>query len=109
MVHVRIGRSPLAMLADIFGSARAAAHFSLLIEEIGAAWPDPFCCAPPCCRAISVDEATFVQLLGAGFAGDRPGFDRIIAEMLPTDVRDRLFHSIDVFGRVLAGKPGSRC
>ena len=38
---VRQRRCPLKVAAEHLGSLRAAAHFHLLLEEIGAAWPEP--------------------------------------------------------------------
>ena len=96
------GRCPLLAIADRLGSMRAAAHLHLLLEEIGAAWPDPFCIAPPCCPRLSHDEALALDMVRAAARGDRPGFDRLLAEMLPADMRDRLYVSAGALGRALA-------
>ena len=97
----RMGRCPLRAVGDRLGSARAAAHLHLLLEEVGAAWPDPFCAAPPCCPRLSHDEALAVEMVRIAGRGDRPGFDRLLAEMLPDHVRERLFLSAAVLDRAL--------
>ena len=101
-VH-RTGRCRMQAVGESLGSLRAAAHLHLLIEEIGAAWPEPFAVSPPCCRCLSHDEALLTDMIGLGGAGDRPGFDRLLGEMLPDDERERLFHSASVLSRVLSG------
>jgi hypothetical protein len=99
----KLGRCPMAAMADRLGAARAAAHLHLMLEEIGAAWPDPFCVAPPCCPRLSHDEALVIDMVRLGGRGDRPGFDRLLAEMIPADMRERLFLSASVLSRALAG------
>lgn len=102
VVLSKLGRCPMSAVADRLGDARAAAHLHLLLEEIGAAWPDPFCVAPPCCPRLSHDEALVIDMIGLGGRGDRPGFDRLLAEMIPADMRERLFLSASVLSRALA-------
>ena len=97
----KMGRCPLREVGDRLGSARAAAHLHLLLEEIGAAWPDPFCAAPPCCPRLSHDEALAVEMVRVAGRGDRPGFDRLLADLLPGHVRERLFLSASVLDGVL--------
>jgi hypothetical protein len=92
----KMGRCPLRAVGDRLGSARAAAHLHLLLEEIGAAWPDPFCAAPPCCPRLSHDETLAVEMVRVAGRGDRPGFDRLLADLLPGHVRERLFLSASV-------------
>lgn len=98
----RAGRWPVAMLHDHIGCARAAAQLQLLVEQIGQAWPDPFCLAPPCCRQSSHDETLIAAMVGAAAAGDRPAFDRGCAEMLGPDVRDRLYATLAALAPALA-------
>lgn len=98
----RSGRCAMRAVAGRLGSMRAAAHFHLLVEEIGAAWPEAFAVSPPCCRFLSHDEALLADMTRLGRAGDRPGFDRLLAEMLPGDERERLFLSASVLARTLA-------
>ena len=88
-------------VADRLGSVRAAAQLSLLLEEVGAAWPDPFCIAPPCCPKLSHDEALALDMVSIAARDDRPGFDRLLQEMLPADMRERLFVSAAAVGRAL--------
>ncbi len=98
-VAQRSGAWAAGVLQEQLGCARAAAHVQLLIEEVGAAWPDPFCLSPLCCRRVSHDEALLGRMLETASAGDRPAFDRLCSDLLPADARDRLF-----LGRnVLAG------
>lgn len=92
-------------VAARLGSLRAAAHLRLIIEEIGTAWPDPFCIAPPCSARLSHDEATVAQMLVLAAHGDRPAFDRLLADLLPGDERERLFLSFSVLSRMLDGLP----
>ena len=97
----RLRWCPLRTDAPRLGSLRAAAHLRLIIEEIGTAWPDPFCVAPPCSPRLSHDEATAAQMLELAGCGDRPGFDRLLADLLPCDERERLFLSFSVLRGVL--------
>jgi hypothetical protein len=101
VVMNKLGRCPMQAVADRLGDARAAAHLHLMLEEIGAAWPDPFCVAPLCCRRLSHDEALVIDMLRFGAAEDRPGFDRLLAEMIAADMRERLYLSATVLSRVL--------
>jgi hypothetical protein len=93
VVMNKLGRPPMQMVTERLGSARAAAHLHLLIEEIGAAWPEPFCVSPPCCRRLSHDEATLGAMVAIAGGGDRRGFDRLLEDLLPPEVRERLFLS----------------
>lgn len=99
----RSGACPIRAAGEQLGSARAGAHLHLLIEEIGAAWPDPFAVAPPCCPRLSHDEALLADMIALSGRGDRPGFDRLLADLIPGDARDRLFLSGQVLSRVLRG------
>lgn len=97
----KLGRCPLQAVADRLESARAAAHLHLLLEEVGAAWPDPFCIAPPCCPRLSHDEALALAMVRTAAREDRPAFDRLLEEMIPADMRERLYLTAGVLGRVL--------
>lgn len=103
VVMNKLGRSPLQAVGARLGSGRAAAHLHLLIEAIGAAWPEPFCVAPPCCPRLSHDEALALDMVRLAACGDRPAFDRLLAEMLPADTRERLYVSAGALGRSLPG------
>ena len=101
VVMNKLGRCPMQAVADRLESVRAAAHLHLLLEEVGAAWPDPFCIAPPCCPRLSHDEALALDMVRTAARGDRPAFDRLLREMIPCDMRERLFLSAGVLGRAL--------
>jgi hypothetical protein len=103
VVMNKLGRRPMQAVAERLNCARAAAHLHLLLEEVGSAWPEPFRVAPPCCPRLSHDEALIVDMVRLGGRGDRPGFDRLLAEMIPADMRDRLYLSASVLSRVLEG------
>jgi hypothetical protein len=103
VVAHRLGRSPAEALRQRLGSARAAAHVELLLAEIACAWPDPFAVAPPCCRCLSHDEALAAEMFACAEADDRPAFDRLLADLLPADERERLFLSMRVLSGVLDG------
>jgi len=92
---------PVAALQTELGCPAAAAHVQLLVQELAVAWPDPFCLAPPCCRRASHDEALLAGMLGRAAAGDQPGFDRLCADLLGGDARERLFVALTVLGRAL--------
>jgi hypothetical protein len=98
----KLGQPPMQAVTERMGSARAAAHLHLLIEEIGAAWPDPFCVSPPCCRCLSHDEATLAAMIVIAGRGDRPGFDRLLEDLLPAEVRERLFLSSAMLAKIAA-------
>lgn len=100
---MRLRWCPVRIVAERLGSLRAAAHLRLIIEEIGTAWPDPFCVAPPCSARLSHDEATAAQMFVLAAGGDRPGFDRLLADLLPSDERECLFLSFTVLSRTLDG------
>lgn len=102
VVLTRLGRCPMPAIAGRLGSPRAAVHLHILLEEIGAVWPEPFCVAPPCCPRLSHDEALAVAIVRAATAPDRPAFDRLLQEMIPAKARDRLFQEAGTLGRMLA-------
>ncbi|MFN3943612.1 MAG: hypothetical protein ACK4K7_01625 [Allosphingosinicella sp.] len=104
----RAGKCPMQALAGRLGSLRAAAHLQLLLEEIAACWPDQFAVSPPCCACLSHDEATLVEMARLGRAGDRPGFDRLLGEMLPQDARERLFLSAVSVARAIGEARSAR-
>lgn len=80
----RLRWCPVRAVAQQLGSLRAAAHLRLIIEEIGTAWPDPFCVAPPCSARLSHDEATVAHMLG-----QRPPRIRSVARRSPALRRAR--------------------
>lgn len=106
LVANRSRRCPIAAAGARLGSLRAGAHVHLLLEEIGAAWPDPFAVSPPCCPRLSHDEALLTIMFDFAGRGDRPGFDRLLSDLLPGDARERLYLSTTVLGRVLREQAG---
>jgi hypothetical protein len=98
----RLGGCPVAALRAQLGCTRTAAHLHLLLEEIGAAWPEPFAVSPPCCARLSHDESTLGQMLALAARQDRAGFDRLLGDLIGADERERLYHSAGVFGTILA-------
>jgi len=99
----RLRWCPVGTVAQRLGSICAAAQLRLIIAQVGAAWPDPFCVAPPCSVRLSHDEATVAAMLSLAARDDRPGFDRLLADLLPFDVRERLFASFAALARALDG------
>ena len=102
-VALRAGRCPIAVAGGRLGSLRVGAHFHLLLEEIGAAWPDPFAVSPPCCPRLSHDEALLADMLTLAGPGRRVAFDRLLEDLLPFDERERLFLSAGTLLRLLRG------
>ena len=100
-VMARMGGCPIKAAEERLGNARAAAHFHLLMEEIAAAWPEPFCVSPPCSPRLSHDEATLAEMVACAARGDRPGFDRLLGDLLPADERERLYLSAHMLARAL--------
>lgn len=92
---------PMKAVAEALGSLRAAAHLHLLLEEVAAAWPEAFAVGPLCCARLSHDEALLADMMRLARSGDRPGFDRLLAEMIPSDERERLFVSASVLSRAI--------
>ena len=101
IVMVKLGHNPLVAVTERLGNPRTAAHLHLLMEEVGAAWPDPFCAAPPCCPRLSHDETVLLDMVRVAGRGDRPGFDRLLQDLLAADMRERLFLSASVLSRTL--------
>ena len=101
VVAHRQGAVPAQALKNRLGSARAAAHVELLLAEIACAWRDPFAVAPPCCPQLSHDEALVADMLALAGRDDRSAFDRLLADLLPDDERERLFLSMTVLAEIL--------
>jgi hypothetical protein len=97
----RAGRCPLQAVADQLGSRRAAAHLHLMLAKVAASWPDPFAVAPLCCGRLSHDEQLLAEMIRLGARRDRPGFDRLLGEMIGTDAREQLFLSAVVLSGAL--------
>jgi hypothetical protein len=80
----RGNRSPRPALAALLGPA--AASFHLLMEQLVAAWPDPFTTFPPCATAVSPDEHSLLTLV----AEARHGTCESLTDMLAAPQRTRL-------------------
>lgn len=101
VIASRTGRCPIAAAGQRLGGKRAGAHLHLLLEEIGACWPEPFAVSPPCCLRLSHDEALLAEMIRLAQGGDRPSFDRLLCDLLPDDARERLFLSTGVLAGLL--------
>ena len=98
---MRAGQCAVAAAAERLGTRRAAAHLHLMLAEIGASWPERFAVSPPCCPRLTHDEALLAEMMTLAMAGDRPGFDRLLCDLIPADARERLFLSAGVLGQAL--------
>ncbi|WP_332812729.1 hypothetical protein [Sphingomonas sp.] len=95
----RMRRSPDRAVAEKLGSRPAATQCRLLLSEVAAAWPDRLCVSPPCSEALSHDEETLLAMVDAAGRGDRPGFDRLLADLLPAEQRQHLYICARMFSR----------
>ena len=96
------GQCPTRSVAERVGERGAAAHEQLELAEVAPVWAEGFALSPLCCRRLSHDEALLAEMLRLGRLGDRPAFDRLLAEMIPADARERLFVSAKVLSRYLS-------
>jgi hypothetical protein len=101
-VRARGSGCPLKAAGGVLGSSSAAASLHLMLATMGAAWPEPFAVAPPCCARLTHDEATLVAMVLASRRHTRPVFDALLCEMLDQDARDRLFRVAQDLGQALA-------
>ena len=85
------GFDPDIMTAQRLGTAEAACRFWLLMEEVGAAWPEPFMVSPPCCGRMSTDEATLLTMIVQAGRNQRIEFIATLREMIPIESADRLY------------------
>jgi hypothetical protein len=101
----RQGRPSLAILTARLGTREEALHAAHLVEVIGSAWPERFALSPPCCPALSPDEALLGAMTEAVEEGDRPSFDRAASDLLDSAARDQLWRELDMLchgGRISA-------
>lgn len=82
---------PQPRLNDLLGSGDVARNFRLLIAAMAQAWPDPLVVFRPCCPRVTHDEGTLLAMLHHARAGDRPAFDRLLADLIGADGRDYLY------------------
>lgn len=88
-------------LAIHFRDERYAVRFLVMLQAIGATWPEPVMVGRPCCQNLSHDEHTIASLMTLRKFGDRPGFDTLIGEMIPDDGRNLIWATSGaVFGLV---------
>jgi hypothetical protein len=87
----RSSRAPLGPLSALLGPA--AARFSVLMDELSAAWPDPFTTFPPCAASLSPDEQVLLSVLARAEAGAEQGFHADLADLLGPDARRRLWQA----------------
>lgn len=92
---------PLSAAASHLGSLEAARSLHVLLASAGAAWPEPIAIAPPCCAALTHDEATLVGMVIAACRHGRPVFDALLCDMLDQDARDRLFDTALILGETM--------
>ncbi|MGF1549339.1 MAG: addiction module antidote protein [Sphingomonadaceae bacterium] len=85
------GRAPCPGIAGRLGSELAARRLGLLMEMVCAAWTEPFHVGPPCSARLSHDETLLLAMIDHAAAGDRSGFERLLAEMIGADARERLY------------------
>jgi hypothetical protein len=85
------GACPLRAAADRLGSDRAARGLHLLLETVGACWPERFAVAAPCCAQLTHDEATLLAMIVLAGSARRAPFDALLCEMLADDARERLY------------------
>ena len=85
----RTGRNPRPALEALLGPA--ASRFSVLMDMVTAAWPDPFTTCSPCAAMLSPDEHSLLGLLALAGSDDEAGFQRFLSEMLPMAHRNRLW------------------
>ena len=82
---------PIPLLAERIGGITRAHHALHIVHLVGDMWPERFTLSPPCCGAMSHDEALLAELAGHADAADRPAFDRAGADLLASDARDQLW------------------
>lgn len=85
------GLDPTATIEQRLGSEMAACRFWLLMEEVGAAWPEPFIVSPPCCGRMSSDEASLLAVLNHADGGRRLECLAMLRDMIPLELADRLY------------------
>jgi hypothetical protein len=97
VVFTKLQRDPQPELMNRLGSGTAAARFLGFIEAMGAAWPEPVYVNAPCCPKLSYDEMMVLDLMTACGRGDRSAFDALLCDMLPSEVRDRIYAAAGSF------------
>lgn len=101
-VRARGSGCPLQAAGAVLGSTAAAGALHLMLATMGAAWPEPFAVAPPCCARLTHDETTLVAMVIASRRHSRPVFDALLCEMLDQDARDRLHRAAQALGQAVS-------
>lgn len=97
VVFSKLERDPRPELEQRLGTADAAVRFLDLVEEIGMAWPEPVYVNPPCCPRLSYDEMMVLDLVSAAVRSDRETFDAFLRDMIPAQLRRRLYAAFQRF------------
>lgn len=87
-------------LRDRLGSHLAMSRFLIVVEVIGGAWPESLTISRPCCPHTMPDEILLLNMLRHASAGNRPGFDALICEMIGPDNRNRIYLDMANFASV---------
>ncbi|MEP2101165.1 MAG: hypothetical protein ABJP02_07965 [Parasphingorhabdus sp.] len=78
-------------LQERLGSELAVNRFLILVESIGAAWPESVKIGRACCPHTMPDEILLLNMLRCAVQGSRPSFDALICEMIDPCSRDRIY------------------
>ncbi|MFA7440569.1 MAG: hypothetical protein WCZ66_06325 [Sphingomonadaceae bacterium] len=84
-------RNPRQAVGLLLGPATTS--FLLLMEMTVTAWPEPFITCPPCANITSPDEATLMALFDHAEADNPTAAHRLLADMLPHAIRERLWQT----------------
>lgn len=87
-------QDPLPLLADRLGDAGWAQHMARCVLLAGEVWPERFTLSPPCCGAMTHDEALLGDMAARAMAGDRRGYDAACRDLLNEDARDLLWREL---------------
>ncbi|QTD57053.1 hypothetical protein [Parasphingorhabdus cellanae] len=87
-------------LRDRLGSHLAMSRFLILVEAVGFAWPESLTISRPCCPHTLPDEILLLRMFRHAAAGNRPGFDALICEMIDPDSRNRVYLDMANFASV---------
>jgi hypothetical protein len=87
-------RDPMPLLAERLGSEGHARRILRIVLLAGDVWPEKFTLSPPCCSAMTHDEALLGTMAGLAARGDRPAYDAVSREMLSEDARDVLWRML---------------
>lgn len=101
------GEDPAPHVAARLGSLALSNQLSLVVEAMGAAWPEPFGVSRPCCGRLSPDEAMFVAMVRSAMRGNRAEFDRLTCEMLGEDPRTLIYNLMWQFGKLSISTDGA--